>query len=58
MAAEKKPIGVLILPDGTRKPVLEATGRFFICEDCRFFRWRYPFEPAEKPKKKKGDETE
>lgn len=59
MAEEKKPIGELILPDGTRKAVFGTAGRFFVCEDCQFFRWRYPFEPAERPKKKKkGDESE
>lgn len=54
---EKKILGQIILPDGTRKNVLEEKGRFFICKDAQFRKALYQLEPMkEKPRKEKEAE--
>lgn len=58
---EKKILGQIILPDGTRKNVLEEKGRFFICKDAQFRKALHELVPVkEKPKKKeeKGAEQD
>ena len=55
--AEKKILGQIVLPDGTRKDVLEEKGRFFICRDAQFRKALHKLEPV-KEKKKEGKGAE
>lgn len=55
----KKPIGIIELENGEKKEVLAKNGKFYVCADSQFFRWRYPLKTVPKQKKEKdgGDEA-
>lgn len=49
-------IGMIELPDGTKKEVIGRKGKYILCRDCQFLKSRFRVLPVPKEEKKEKKE--